>query len=174
MNILECLRQCLRNTNKIKDFADEKTSVEINMLKKLIRICGEEMRVKICEDRIRQYLTTLKQKTSITNKSNNMECPICSGTCDSPYSLQQCGHKYCRECLVQFFETRFDSTLSLKQFKLCCPVDKCNSPCLIRDIKSILGSDKMIRLAKTAFQVYMKEPCIDLAECFGIDCKQVS
>jgi len=172
LNILECLRQCLRNTNKIKEFADEKTTVEINMLKKLIRICGEEGRVKICEGRIRQYLTTLKQNTSITNKSNNIECPICCSTCDSPYSLQQCGHKYCRECLIQYFETHFDSTLSLKQFKLCCLT--CNSPCLIPDIKSILGSDKMIRLAKTAFQVYMKEPGIDLAECFGIDCKQVS
>jgi hypothetical protein len=144
------------------------------MIKKVIRICGEEARVKICQDCIHQYLSTLEQKTSITKKSNNIECPICCDTCDSPYTLQQCGHTYCRGCLTQFFETHFDSTLSLKQFKLCCLVDKCNSSCLIRDIKSILGPDKMIRLAKAAFQIYVKQPDADLAQCVGIDCTQVS
>jgi hypothetical protein len=169
-----CLRQCLRNTNKIKDLSDEKASVEINMIKRIIRISGEEPAVKRCEERIRQFLGTLKETISTINKSNNMECPFCCCPCESPYTLQQCGHTYCRECLMRYFETRFDPTLSLEQFKITCPTEKCNSSCLIRDIKSILGPEKIIRLAKAAFQVYLKKPNVDLTQCVGIDCAQVS
>ena len=74
---------------------------------------------------------------------------------------------------MNFFETSFDSTMTLKQFKLCCPIGTCNSLCLMRDIKSILGADKMIRIAKAAFQIYLKQPKIDLTQCIGIDCIQV-
>jgi hypothetical protein len=173
-NILGSLRQCLRNTNKIKDFGGDLTTVEFNMVKKFIRLSGEEANVKICEGNIRKYLVTLEEQKPTTNKSNNIECPLCCDTCDSPYTLQQCGHTYCRGCLNQYFETRFDPTLSVKEFKLCCPTDKCNSVCLIRDIKSILGAEKIIRLAKAAFQIYLKQSGVDLAQCVGIDCTQVS
>lgn len=144
------------------------------MIKKIIRISGEELAVKNCEERIRQYLTTLEQTKSTTNKSNNIDCPLCLCPCESPYTLQQCGDTYCRECLMRYFETRFDPTLSIQQFKITCPIEKCNSSCLIRDIKSILGPEKIIRLAKAAFQIYLKKPNVDLVQCVGIDCTQVS
>jgi ATP-dependent RNA helicase DHX8/PRP22 len=169
-----CLRQCLRNTNKIKDLNDEKTSIEIIMIKRIIRISGEESAVKKCEQRIREFISTLEQTKLTTNKLNNTECPFCTCPCDSPYALQQCGHTYCRSCLMGYFETRFDPTLSIQAFKITCPIEKCNSPCLIRDIQSILGSEKLIRLAKAAFQIYLKKSGIDLVQCFGIDCAQVS
>lgn len=143
------------------------------MIKRFIRISGDQTKIKLCENQIRQYLTTLEQNSSTINKSNNTACPFCCDTCDSPYKLQQCGHTFCRGCLMNYFETRFDPTMTLKQFKICCPAEKCNSSCLIRDIKSILGADKMIRIAKAAFQIYLKQPKIDLAQCLGIDCIQV-
>lgn len=143
------------------------------MIKKFIRISGEQFQIKTCEDQIRHYISTLQSTSSTTNKSTNIDCPICCDTCESPYRLQQCGHTYCRGCLISFFEMRFDPTMSLKDFKISCPVDTCNTSCLIRDIKSVLGADKMGRLAKAAFQIHLKQPNVDLAQCVGVDCIQV-
>ena len=168
------LRQCLRNTNTLKEMNDEKSVIEIDLKKKVIRISGEEMSVKSCENRVRQYLATLTDATSSKTTTNTSDCPLCCDTCDTPYALQQCGHVYCRGCLTNFFETKIDPTLSLKEFRLTCPVDKCESACLIRDIKSILGAEKTLRLARIALQIYLRQPGVDLAQCVGIDCSQVS
>ncbi len=143
----------------------------------MICICAEKTAAIDCEKRVRELLASFSQKTSTINTANTMtnnpECRLCCDTCEAPYVLQQCGHTYCRSCLIGYFETRFDPTLSVNGFKLCCPADGCNASCLIRDIKSILGTDGIARLAKAAFQIYLKQTGIDLAQCIGVDCQQV-
>jgi hypothetical protein len=147
------------------------------MIKRIIYIYGEEKAAKECEKHVRNQLASLPQLTTTKkttgNNLSNPDCLFCLGACESPYVLQQCGHMYCRGCLYDFFVTRCDPTLSVNAFKLSCPVDGCNVSCLIRDIKSILGAEKMERVAKAAFQIYLKKPGVDLAQCVGIDCQQV-
>ncbi|CAF1265906.1 unnamed protein product [Rotaria sordida] len=63
--------------------------------------------------------------------------------------------------------------MALNAFKLCCPYDKCNVECLIRDIVSILGFQQANRLALIAFKIYIRCPQNDLVQCFGNDCDQV-
>ncbi|CAF1394380.1 unnamed protein product [Rotaria sordida] len=170
----ESLRPCLKKASEFKKLGNDQASVDINMIKRVIYIYGEEKAVKECENRVRKQLASLPQlATTKKNTSNHPDCPFCMGVCEPPYALQQCGHIYCRGCLYDFFATRCDPTLSVNAFKIYCPVDGCNTPCLIRDIKSILGAEKMERLAKAAFQIYLKQPGVDLAQCIGIDCQQV-
>ena len=54
-----------------------------------------------------------------------------------------------------------------------CPSQQCNDVCLIRDIVSILGFERMTRLAIIAFQIYIRRIDNNLVQCIGIDCKQV-
>lgn len=168
------LRQCLRNTSTVKELSAEDATIEIDIRKRVIRISGDDHSVKICENRVRQYLATLTPDSSSKTTTAKNECPLCCDTCEFPYALQECGHVYCRSCLMNFFESKIDPTLSLKEYQLVCLVDQCGSKCLIRDIKSILGAEKTPRLAKIALQIYLRQPKVDLAQCFGIDCNQVS
>lgn len=158
----------------MKELSEGDTTIEIDMKKRMIRISGDDNSVKSCENRVRQYLATLGDDKSSKATTAKNECPLCCATCDFPYALQECGHVYCRECLINFFESKIDPTLSLKEYQLVCPVDKCGSKCLIRDIKSILGAEKTPRLARIALQIYLRQPTVDLTQCFGIDCDQVS
>ena len=172
---LGSLRECLKKTNEFKSLGNDRVSVEINMMKRVISICGEQSAAKDCENHVRALLTSLSQSITKNNTAsgNDGDCPICFAPCESPYALQQCGHTYCRACLLDFFTSKCSPTLSMSTFKICCPVAGCNASCLIRDIKSILGTDKMERLVKVAFQIYLQQKGADLATCFGIDCPQV-
>ena len=171
--MLECLRQCLKKIKEIKGFGNDETTVEINIVKKTLVIRGGRSAVSKCEDRLRQYLVQLPQQTSSTKSTVTIQCPLCCSTCESAYTLQQCGHTFCRICLHHMFETHCDQTLGEKAFLVGCPAEKCDAQCLIRDIKSILGPGGMKRLSQTAFQIYLKQTKHDLAQCVGIDCMQV-
>jgi ATP-dependent RNA helicase DHX8/PRP22 len=112
------------------------------------------------------------QGKKINNDTQSI-CTVCMCEFDSPYSLQQCGHTFCRSCLISYFESHMNSTITANAFKLCCPFDKCDVPCLIRDIVSILGAEKATRLAMIAFKIHIRSPENDLVQCWGNDCDQV-
>ena len=133
-------------------------------------IQGNEERVKM----VRQ------QRGSIRNRSNQKKrigtkniCEICTENLESPYTLQQCGHTFCHSCLTSYFSTYFDTTISYDTFKVSCPFKNCNAVCLIRDIVSVVGFERMARLAMIAFQIYARRADNNLAQCIGLDCKQV-
>lgn len=170
------MRQCLKKANEFKDFGNDKVSVTLNIIKRIICIQGEQKAANECEGRVRNLLTSLPRMATTIKTANNKnpECPVCMGVCETPYALQQCGHIYCRACLYDFFTSRCNSTLSLNAFKICCLADGCNVSCLIRDIKSVLGAHQMEQLAKVVFQIYLKQSSINLAQCVGNDCLQVS
>jgi ATP-dependent RNA helicase DHX8/PRP22 len=135
-----------------------------------------------CEQRVKDFLNELSPPSihGINNTSNakstidtKRTCPICMDNLESPYSLQQCGHKYCRSCLSYYFNTCLDVTKSITSFKLSCLIEQCDKLCLISDIESVLGHELMPRLATIAFQIYIRQPENDLAQCSGVNCKQV-
>lgn len=52
-------------------------------------------------------------------------------------------------------------------------MNNCHSIFLLRDIKKILNSTDMKKLARASFQAYLKSDN-DIVQCFAIDCKQVN
>jgi hypothetical protein len=88
------------------------------------------------------------------------------------YSLQACGHTYCLDCLRQQVSTKFDTTLSNETLKIKCMMQKCDSALLLRDIKTIIDSTSISKLARASFQAYLKKDD-DIVQCMGLDCNQV-
>ncbi|CAF3563464.1 unnamed protein product [Rotaria sordida] len=177
----DCIRQCIQNSSVLRELDTKKTKIVINMIKCLISVSGDREAVIECEQKVKQFLDKF---TCMSNHSNgvtpeniiiNMKniCSICNCDFDSPYTLEQCGHTFCRSCLSAYFDAYFDVTLSFEAFKLSCPFYQCNEICLIRDIVSVIGFERMARLAMIAFQVYIRRPDNDLVQCMGIDCNQV-
>ena len=181
MHFKDCLRQCIQNSSAIRELHTKQTKVVINMIKRLIVVSGVREAVTECEHKIKQFIDKFESKsnhvninssTTIIMKMKNI-CSICECDFDSPYTLEQCGHTFCRSCLSAYFDGYFDVTLSFDSFKLSCPFHQCNEICLIRDIVSVIGFERMTRLAMIAFQIFVRRSDGDLVQCTGIDCKQV-
>ncbi|UJR32555.1 hypothetical protein I4U23_020016 [Adineta vaga] len=172
-----CIRQCIQNSKNFRELNNKKTKVVINIIKHLIVISGDRETVTECEEKVTQILDNFLRISSHSNENKSTDtiniCPICACDFDSPYALQQCGHTFCHSCLTAYFDTYFDVTISFDAFKLSCPLQHCNEVCLIRDIVSILGFERMARLAMIAFQIYIRRGDSNLVQCMGIDCKQV-
>ncbi|CAF1320817.1 unnamed protein product, partial [Adineta ricciae] len=172
-----CIRLCIQNAKKFRELNNKKTTVVVNVIKHVITITGDRDAVTSCEQKVTQFLDNFSQLSGHVDEKKSADttntCPICACDFDSPYALQQCGHTFCRSCLTAYFDTYFDVTISSDAFKLSCPLQNCNAVCLIRDIVSILGFERMTRLAMIAFQIYIRRGENNLAQCMGIDCKQV-
>jgi hypothetical protein len=174
----------MQESSKLRELGNAKAKITINMIKRLVLVSGDPQTVSECDQNVKKFLQTLIpvpihstatscQKTTIMTDTHDI-CPICACKFDSPYSLQQCGHIFCRSCLMDYFESHMDSTMTADAFTLCCPFNKCNVECLIRDIVSVLGSEKAALLAMIAFRIHIRRPENDLIQCSGNDCNQVA
>lgn len=166
-----CLRQVLnRSENYQTMFGKEFKNVEISTIvaERQIQISGKEEDVLKCEERIKtEWKNMLTKQAPLTNTN---ECPICCSKAN--YALQACGHKYCFDCLRQQLATKCDTTLSNESLRIRCMMTKCDSVLLLRDIKTIIDSVSMRKLARASFQAYLKSDD-DIVQCVGIDCRQV-
>lgn len=172
-NSIGCSRQCLEKSNEIHQLGDGKVKININAIKQQILIRGNRDAVIECQCKVKSLLDKLVRTPLGSATDTENICPLCADNFNSPYLLQQCGHIFCHSCLHNYFDTRFDKTLSFKEFKLCCPANDCNQVCLIRDIQSILESDELARLATVAYQLYIRNGKDGLVQCVGNDCKQI-
>jgi len=183
LNVQGCLLQCIQKANELREFGNAKAKVTTDVRKRLILVSGDQQSVSECEQKVRNFLqrfervpiyptTTASQEQNIRMDTQSI-CTMCMRKFDSPYSLQQCGHTFCRSCLMNYFESYLDSTTTTDDLKLCCPFDKCDVACLIRDIVSVLGSEKTARLAVNAFKIHVRRSTNDLVQCWGDDCNQV-
>jgi ATP-dependent RNA helicase DHX8/PRP22 len=160
----------MQNASQLREFGNEKAKVTIDIIKRLIIISGDQQSVLECERNVKDFLPTYVPVHSTISRDTSGICTMCMCEFDSPYSLQQCGHIFCRSCLISYFES---STMTTDTLKLCCPSNRCGLTCLIRDIISILGSEKINRLARIAFERHIRNSENDLVQCSGDNCNQV-
>lgn len=173
----------MQKASGLRELGDEKVTVTIDVIKRIVSVSGDKEAVLKCEQNVKHLLerlvpvaihsTATAWQTTTMKINTQCLCTICMCELDSPYSLQQCGHTFCRLCLMMYFESHFDSTMTADAFKLCCPFNKCSVACVIRDIVSILGNDKTARLAKIAFKICIRSTKNDLVQCVGNNCEQV-
>lgn len=166
-----CLRQCIEKANELRELGNEKRQITIDIPKRLITISGDKQSVVQCEQAIIEFLE--KHRSDISEEKKTSLCPMCMCEFDSPYSLQECGHIFCRSCLMNYFESYMNSMIRTDTLKLCCPLNRCGVVCLIRDIVSIMGAERITHLAMTAFEKYIQNSDNDLARCFEDNCSQV-
>lgn len=168
------LRQAIRKASQFRELGNEKAKITIDIPKHEIVISGDQQNVGKCKQLVKDFLE--KYRTDIqpeTRISQDLLCSLCLCEFDSPYSLQQCGHNFCRSCLRNYFESSMNSMMTQDHLILCCPFNECAKECLIRDIVSILGSDETTHLATITFEKYIQNSENDLAQCSGDNCNQV-
>ncbi|UJR12418.1 hypothetical protein I4U23_016594 [Adineta vaga] len=167
------VRQVLRMYEAEHELLEKQFNVEINTLivKHQLEIIGNETTVHNCEQSIKtKWFTVPADQQALSKQSSTtiVECPICCSVAD--YYLQGCGHAFCIDCLKQSLSQKFDTTLSNETLEVKCL--ECDSAFLLRDIKTILDSINMPKLARASFHAYLKTDN-DIVQCMGIDCSQV-
>ncbi|CAF2760986.1 unnamed protein product [Rotaria sp. Silwood2] len=170
------LRQVLKLGTTYQDTIGKEFHVKIIIsdVKRQILIIGKQQDITKAEEAIKKnWSDTLAEqqllpKENATTTSN--ECPICCEVAN--YILEMCGHVSCLNCLKQELSRKFDTTLSNESLKIKCIMQECNSVLSLRDIKTIIDSQNMSRVARASFQAFLKTDN-DIVQCIGIDCQQV-
>lgn len=172
---LEIPPQVLKKGVMYQERFGQEYNVEVTMLvaQRKIRLVGKEDDVIKCEENLKKKWSEMSVELSPASKqitTTMAECPIC---CDvANYRLQACGHPFCLDCLKLQLSTKFDTTLSNQTLEIKCIISECNQPFLLRDIKTIIDSTNMPKLARASFQAHLKTNP-DLVLCMGLDCRQV-
>ena len=76
---------------------------------------------------------------------NSQICAICLCEVEDPYQLEDCGHSFCRSCLVEQLESAIRTR---EGFPLTCisMEGNCKAPILLTDLRSLLSSPKLEEL----------------------------
>lgn len=98
-------------------------------------------------------------------------CPIC--LCDiedDRFELEACGHHFCRQCLVEQFESAIKNQ---GRFPVCCAKQKCESPILLADMRTLLSSEKLEELFRASLGAYVASSDGAYRFCPSPDCPSV-
>ncbi|XP_022943236.1 ATP-dependent RNA helicase DEAH12, chloroplastic-like [Cucurbita moschata] len=80
-------------------------------------------------------------------------CSIC--LCDiedDRFELEACGHHFCRQCLVEQFESAIKNHGS---FPVCCAKQTCQSPILLTDMRYLLSNEKLEELFRASLGAFV-------------------
>ncbi|CAM4970396.1 unnamed protein product [Rotaria socialis] len=170
------IRQVLKMSVTYWDVFAKEFNVEISTMvaKRQVRVVGKEQDVAKCEEAIKQSWSTIIVEQQALSKlltvAADVECQICYELAN--YFLQACGHAFCLNCLKMQLSTKFDTTLTNQSLNIKCMISTCDSPLLLRDIKTIIDPKNIPKLARASLEAYLKADK-DIQQCMGIDCKQV-
>ncbi|KAG9443171.1 hypothetical protein H6P81_019025 [Aristolochia fimbriata] len=80
-------------------------------------------------------------------------CPVCLSEVEDCYKLENCGHDFCRNCLVNQCESVIRNH---EGFPLLCVHEGCQSEILLVDLKSLLSGDKLEELFRASLAVFVE------------------
>lgn len=108
-------------------------------------------------------------QTSQTSLSDNA-CPICLCKVEDGYHLENCGHVFCRTCLVEQCES---AIRNMDSFPVCCTVPGCKLEFLLTDLKSLLPVEKQDELFRASVAAHVAGSGGKLRFCPSPDCPSV-
>ncbi|GIY40417.1 e3 ubiquitin-protein ligase dbl4 [Caerostris darwini] len=139
------------------------TSIELNSRRHILTVRGSNMAVTKCHEIIQDIKMKLGD---IVYEENTELCPVCFDQIVNEFHrLEYCGHAYCRECILHWFQTSND-------FPLYCIT--CESPLVLEDIywatKEVKSFDvEIYQKALTAF-VNKRD---NISHCPSPDCPMI-
>lgn len=141
----------------------------LNVRRQSILIQGsKEMKQKVDEiiDEVAQMAGT-----SLTKRiKSEADCPICLCDVEDGYRLEDCGHLFCRSCLVEQCESAIHNQDS---FPLRCTHEGCMSPVLITDLRSLLSVEKLEDLFRASLGSFVAMSCGTYRFCPSPDCSSI-
>jgi HrpA-like RNA helicase len=117
----------------------------------LLVLTGTPDTISQLEKKMTAHIWKLKKNVVQVNKSaEENECPICF--CDADYTLQACGHRFCRSCL----ETNFTASDGIHA-PLKCPGAGCKAEMTLSDILSVTSHITLDHLKEDAVYRYVRD-----------------
>ncbi|GBN04998.1 ATP-dependent RNA helicase DEAH12, chloroplastic [Araneus ventricosus] len=139
------------------------TNIEIDSRRHVLTVRGSNTAVTACQGIIEGIKTKLE---NVIYEEDSELCPVCfDKVSDQSHRLEFCGHAYCKECVLHWFQTASD-------FPLCCLT--CESAVVLEDIqwaaKEVKLFDQEIFKKSLAAFVESRE---DVSYCPSPDCPMI-
>ncbi|XP_047306916.1 ATP-dependent RNA helicase DEAH11, chloroplastic-like [Impatiens glandulifera] len=109
-------------------------------------------------------------QTSESSLVTDDACPICLCKVEDAYRLENCGHVFCRTCLVEQCESAIRNRDS---FPIRCTNAVCESELLLTDLRSLLLSEKLDELFRASVAAHVAASGGKLRFCPSPDCPSV-
>ncbi|KAK6923377.1 IBR domain [Dillenia turbinata] len=140
----------------------------LNTRRHIISIHGtKEMKQRV-QDLIDEIVQSSGQMAE--KHDNEAACPICLCEVDDRYQLEACGHVFCRVCLLEQCESAIKNQDS---FPICCASEKCRVPIYLADFRSLLSSEKLEELFRSALGAFIARSEGTYRFCPSPDCPSV-
>jgi ATP-dependent RNA helicase DHX8/PRP22 len=125
---------------------------------------------KDLKEKVKEVIYAIASTPDGRKIKNESSCPICLCEIDDNYRLENCGHEFCRSCLLD----QFDSALkSRDSFPILCTYKNCKSPILLTDLRSLLSGEKLEELFRSSLGAYVASSLGKLRFCPTPDCPSV-
>ncbi|KAG8185520.1 hypothetical protein JTE90_019774 [Oedothorax gibbosus] len=149
---------------KLKEDCDL-AGIEVNSYRHILSVKGSKEAVSKCLDVVKD----LKEKVELNEYPEDAEnCPVCfDNVSGDSHRLEHCGHLYCKECILLWFQ-------NAKDFPLTCIMTDCGTPVVYADLQWAIKEVKsfeteMFRKSLMAF-VQTRD---DIAYCPTPDCQMI-
>ncbi|XP_010942622.2 ATP-dependent RNA helicase DEAH12, chloroplastic-like [Elaeis guineensis] len=130
---------------------------------------SNELKQKV-EEIISEVTQSLGSGSAFEQSLDEAICPICLCELEEPFKLEECGHDFCRTCLIEQCESAIRSR---DGFPLCCTKKGCGTPLLLVDLKSLLCSDKLEELFRASLGAFVASSEGAYRFCPTPDCPSV-
>lgn len=99
-----------------------------------------------------------------------LDCPICLCEVEDGFQLENCGHLFCRMCLVEQCESAIRNQ---GDFPICCTHAGCGDPILLVDLKALLSNEKLEELFRASLGAFVASSEGRYRFCPSPDCPSI-
>ncbi|XP_068646559.1 ATP-dependent RNA helicase DEAH11, chloroplastic-like [Aristolochia californica] len=142
---------------------------KLNTRRHLISVKGSKESKQKVEEAILEVVQSLGDIHPVPVDMEPM-CPICLSEVEDCYNLEDCGHGFCRNCLVDQCESAIRNH---EGFPLSCAQDGCKREILLVDLRSLLPGDKLEELFRASLGVFVDSSSGAFRYCPSPDCPLV-
>ncbi|KAI3691505.1 hypothetical protein L2E82_49867 [Cichorium intybus] len=133
-----------------------------------ISIRGNKELKQNVEETIRDIVNTSGQ--NVESQSQTAACPICLCDVEDGFRLENCGHEFCRMCLIEQCESAIKRHSG---FPLICAHENCPAMILTVDLRSILVVEKLEELFRASVSSFVGSSNGSYKFCPSPDCPSV-
>ncbi|KAJ7538665.1 hypothetical protein O6H91_11G058500 [Diphasiastrum complanatum] len=147
--------------------------IKMDHRKQSLHVYGETEAVQKVQSALAGLATTLKGsdiKVVAEECDTDIKCSVCFSPVEDKYSLEGCGHSFCRSCLVD----QISSLIHHREgFPLACTYEECGQPFLMADVEALLSNEQQEELQRASLSVFVVASRGSYKFCSTPDCPVV-
>lgn len=140
----------------------------LNTRQHILLVRGDKEQKKKVEEVISRV--ALSDAATVTSSPEEAACSICMCELEEPYTLEVCGHRFCRGCLIEQCESVIRSREGLP---LRCLESGCQKLIVYADLRVLLSSEKMEELFRASLGAVVSSSGGEYRFCPTPDCPNV-